>query len=42
MAALGNRATGDQGENIGICGQIIIGAILGNQAANICWVWEDL
>ena len=24
MAALGNRATGDQGENIGICGQIII------------------
>ena len=23
MAALGNRATGDQGENVGICGQIV-------------------
>ena len=36
MAALGNRDTGDQGENVGICGQIVIGATLRNQAANIC------
>ena len=38
MTALGNRATGDQGENVGICGQLVIGATLGNQAANICCI----